>query len=340
MSMGASLAFYCVADSGYFVGAVGMLNSLRLLGHEEPVFILDCGLTEAQREQLAPHATVVPGPGDVPPCLLKTIAPLREAADVMVLVDADIIVTRSLAELVDRASAGRVLAIKDGEDRYFADWGRLLGMGVPRRQAYVSSSFVILGGAPGRRVLELMHELQDRIDIEGSPFAARVPDHGFFRGDYAPTAATHPFFYPEQDVLNAVLAAEIDPGQVEVLDRRLGADPPFAGLRVLDETTLRCAYDDGTQPYVLHHFAIKPWLERTFHSPYSRLLRRLLIPADVAVQVRESQLPLRLRSGPLAWLARTAVSAYDLSRWYLRDRLPAWVRGKVRRLRRKAVESS
>ncbi len=77
MSMSASAAFYCVADSGYFLGAVGMLNSLRLLGHREEVFILDCGLTADQRALLDPHATLVPGPVDVAPCLLKTIAPLQ-----------------------------------------------------------------------------------------------------------------------------------------------------------------------------------------------------------------------------------------------------------------------
>ena len=92
-----SAAFYCVADERYFLGAVGMINSLRVLGHDEPVFVLDCGLTDEQRELLAPHATLVAAPRDAPPWLLKTIAPLRHPAEVMVLIDADIIVTRSLA---------------------------------------------------------------------------------------------------------------------------------------------------------------------------------------------------------------------------------------------------
>ncbi len=60
-------AFYCVCDSRYFLGAVGMLNSLRLLGHDEPVFVLDCGLTEGERRRLAGHATVVAAPDDSPP---------------------------------------------------------------------------------------------------------------------------------------------------------------------------------------------------------------------------------------------------------------------------------
>jgi hypothetical protein len=340
MSMSATAAFYCVADSSYFLGAVGLLNSLRLLGHREDVFILDCGLSADQHELLDPHATLVPGPVDVPPCLLKTIAPLRHPTDVMVLIDADILATRSLANLIESASEGRVLAIKDGEDRYFPEWGDLLGTGAPRHQPYVSSSLVILGDGPGHDVVRLMHDAQGRIDIHGSPFESRVPDRAFFRGDYAAAAENHPFFYPDQDVLNAILATQVDPRSVEVLDRRLEADPPFTGLRVVDEHTLRCAYRDGTQPYVLHHFALKPWLERTFHGPYSRLLRRLLIRPDVPVQVRLGEIPLRMRSGPRAWLARTVVSAYDLPRWYLRNRLLAPIRRKVKRVLRRAVENS
>jgi hypothetical protein len=324
-------AFYCVADSSYFLGAVGMLNSLRVLGHREPLFILDCGLTGAQRELLAPHAALIPGPGDVPPCLLKTIAPLRHPAEVMVLIDADIVATRSLAGLMERASEGCVLAIKDGEDRYFPEWGDLLGTAMPRRQPYVSSSLVILGGGPGQEVVRLMDELQAQVDIQGTPFATRVPDRAFFRGDYATAATSHPFFYPEQDVLNAILAAKLDPRQVEVLDRRLEADPPFAGVRVIDEMALRCAYRDGTEPYALHHFAVKPWLEPARHGPYSRLLRRLLTGADVPMRISEEELPLRLRSGVRAWLARKRVDVGETIHWHVREPLAARLRSRTTR---------
>jgi hypothetical protein len=319
-------AFYCVADSSYFLGAVGMLNSLRVLGHREPVFILDCGLTDAQRELLSPHAELVPGSVDVPPCLLKTVAPLRHPAEVMVLIDADIVATRSFAELIERASGGRVLAIKDGEDRYFTEWGDLLGTAVPQRQPYVSSSLVILGGGPGHEVVRLMDELGTQIDVRGSPFATRVPDRAVFRGDYAAAASSHPFFYPEQDLLNAILAAKLDPRQVEVLDRRLEADPPFAGVRVLDEMTLRCAHRDGTEPYALHHFAVKPWLEPARHGAYSRLLRRLLTGTDVPMRVSEEELPLRLRSGARAWLDRKRVDLGETIHWHIREPLAARVR--------------
>src|SRR5881227_2947987 len=153
-------AFYCVCDERYFLGAVGMLNSVRLLGHTEPVFVLDCGLTAHQRGLLAPHATVVPAPEEAPPWLLKTVAPLRHPAGVMVLIDADIIVTRSLQALVTEALGGKVVAFENRSDRFVPEWGELLGLGTARPRQYVSSSLVCLSGSLGFEILQLMTELR------------------------------------------------------------------------------------------------------------------------------------------------------------------------------------
>jgi hypothetical protein len=114
------------------------------------------------------------------------------------------------------------------------------------------------------------------------------------------------------------------------LPNRLAPNQPFRGLRILDEGTLRCSYDDGIEPYVLHHLARKPWLEIAYHGAYSRLLRRLLLADDVAIRVEPSELPLRLRTGPRARLARRAIDLLDLARWNLTERLPARVRGRDR----------
>jgi hypothetical protein len=92
---------------------------------------------------------------------------------------------------------------------------------------------------------------------------------------------------------------------------------------VLDAATLRCAHRDGTQPYAVHHFATKPWLEPAHHGVYSRLLRRLLTGPDVAIRVSEAQLPLRLRSGARAWLARKRVDARETFDWHVRKPLAA-----------------
>jgi hypothetical protein len=286
-------AFYCVSDSRYFLGAVAMLNSLRLLGHREPLFVLDCGLTAHQRELLGPHATLVPAPGDAPPWLLKTVAPLRHPAGVMVLIDADIIVTRSLSKLIDQAAEPRVIAIENDTDRFVPEWGELLGLGEVRRQPYVSSGLVLLGEPLGQDVLTLMAQLQDRVDF----------DRSFWRGN----DRDYPFLFGDQDVLNAILASRVEGERIVALPNRLVPNPPFRGVRVLDWATLRCADLDGTEPYALHNFYRKPWLVRTRSNPYSRLLTRVVLEADVTLRLDPSELPLRLRAGLQAQAARLAV---------------------------------
>src|SRR5437899_3332650 len=85
------VAFYTVADAGYFPGLVGLLNSLRLVGHAEPLFVLDAGMTSEQRERLAPHVTLLTAPTGDAPVLLTPAAPLQAPAEVVVMVDADIV---------------------------------------------------------------------------------------------------------------------------------------------------------------------------------------------------------------------------------------------------------
>ncbi len=88
------LAYYTVANAAHYPGAVALLNSLRLLGEEAPVFVVDCGLTGPQRDELSRHVTLVPRRGELPPGLQKATGPLAHPAKIMVLLDADVIVTR------------------------------------------------------------------------------------------------------------------------------------------------------------------------------------------------------------------------------------------------------
>ena len=287
------VAFYCVCGAQYFLGVVAMVNSLRLLGHTDPIFILDFGLSAARRDFLAREATIVAGPRDVPPWLLKTTAPLRYPADTTVLIDADMIATRSLVPLIERASSGGVVAFRNDRDHFVAEWGELLDLGPIRRQPYVSSGLVALGGAEGTEVLRLLDDRQGRVDVEQGIFGRRVPGYAFM--------------FPEQDVLNAILWSRLDPDDLTVLEHRLAPVPPFSGLRIASGATLRCAYADGEAPYVLHHIARKPWLARMRSSVYSRLLTRLLLGDDVALRLDPHEVPLRLRTGPAARAARLGV---------------------------------
>jgi hypothetical protein len=311
------VAFYCVSSEVYFLGAVGLINSLRLVGHTEPIYLLDHGLTTAQRELVAPHVELVPGPRDTPPYLLKTVAPLRHPAEVRILIDADMIVTRPLTELIATASEDRVVAFENDTDRFVAKWGELLDLGPLRRRRYVSSGLIALGAPAGEEVLRLVDDRQRRVD----------PELAYGEGR---NVRDYPLLYLEQDVLNAVLAARMEPDLVVALPHRLAPSQPFAGLRLADEATLRCVYEDGTRPYVLHHFLRKPWLERMYHGIYSRLLARLLLADDVAVRVPERGVPLRMRNGLLARMERKRVDFQDLARWYLVDVIPERI-GALRR---------
>ena len=285
-----------------------MLNSLRVVGHRERVYFLDCGLTPHQRRLLEPHATLVPAPSEAPPWLLKTEAPLRHPAEVMVLIDADIIVTRSLAGLVEQASRGKVVAFGNSNDRFVPEWGQLLGLGRSRRRQYVSSSLLLLSGPLGSEVLSLMADMPDRVDFDRTFWRADDPDY--------------PFRYGDQDVVNAILASRVDPGQVVEVEGQLEAVMPFNGLRVIEARTLRCAYDDGTEPYVLHHYLpMKPWLEPTIPGVYTELLVRLLRGSDVAVRLPGRELPPHLRPGLVAAAKRWSREPWSASVRAVRDRM-------------------
>jgi hypothetical protein len=300
-------AFYCVADERYFLGAVGTINSLRIVGHTEAIHLLDCGLTLAQRKILAPHVTLVDAPAGAPPTLLKTIAPLEHPADVVVLVDTDLVVTRSLSGLIERAADGAVVAFRNDMDRFVPEWGQVLDLGPVRRRPYLAFALVCMDAPTAGTVLPLVADRQRRIDFERSTWG---------RHDEA-----YPLLYADQDVLNAVLASRVEDERIVSLDDRLCPVPPFSGLRVADARTLRCVYADGVEPYAVHHFIVKPWLEATHHGVYSQLLHRLLVGPGLEVEVPPELIPLRFRSGALAYLERTRVNLRERLRFHVREPL-------------------
>ena len=95
----------------------------------------------------------------------------------MVLIDADMIATRPLTELVER---GRVATewspSRTTPTGIVAQWGELLELGHARRRPYVSSGLVALGGHVGDEVLALLDDRQQRVDIEQTFCAPRRRD--------------------------------------------------------------------------------------------------------------------------------------------------------------------
>ena len=304
-----STAFYCVADDRYFLGAVGMINSLRLHGHQEPIYLLDCGLRPDRRELLAAAVTVVPAPRDAAPHLLKTVAPLEHPAEVMVLIDTDMIVTRPLDELIAAAARGRVIAFENNVDRFFPEWGELLGLGPIERKPYLCSGFVAAAADPGTEVLRLMAAAEDAVDFE--------------RTYWRRNETGYPFLFADQDLLNAVLGARVDHDRVEALDYKLAAPMPFGGLEVSDLEAVRCAYPDGSEPFLIHHILpAKPWLRPMYHGVFSQLLQRTLTGDDLAVRVAQREVPVWLRDSVRGHFERGRVHARDRLGWFARDHLP------------------
>jgi hypothetical protein len=282
-------AFFTISDSKFFLGAVALVNSIRLVDHGEPIFLIDAGLTSKQQDMISRHVMLITAPEGVPPMMMKMVGPLKHPADVAILLDADSIVLRQLTELIAAARDGRLVAFVDNEphdNRFFPDWERTLGLGPIRRQPYLASGHLFVPHSLTPRLLQPWEEGQTKIDIRRTLLG---------RGKLS-----DPFYFPDMDVFNAVAAAQLEPDEIIVLDHRLAPSPPFKGLRLIDPDRLLCSYPDGVRPFLLHHILAKPWLKATRINAYSLLLPRLLLGPDVALRLNPEEVPLRLREG---WLA-------------------------------------
>jgi hypothetical protein len=317
-------AFYVISDSRFFLGTVALLNSLRLVGHGEPIFLVDAGLTPEQRHMIADHVTMIPAPEGSPATFLKMLGPLEFPAKVAILLDADVIVVRPLTELIQAARDGRLVAFVNNEPnhaRFFPDWASALALGPLRRQPYFAAGQLLIPESLSRRLLHPWKEGQAKIDIRRTLLGGGT--------------LSDPFYFLDMDVLNAVVAAQFEAEEIVLLEHRLAPVPPFPGLRLVDRESLFCHYPDGVRPFLLHHALAKPWLKATCTNIYSLLLPRLLLSPDVAIRLEPKQLPLRLREG---WFAaadrrRANMQAFvyaearaQLGRFGIRTRIAEWRR--------------
>ena len=306
-------SFYCMADARYFLGAVALVNSLRLVGHAERIVLLDCGLDDRQRSLLAREALVLPETPGTPdrghPFAQRVTAPLGAPAASMILLDADVIVTSPLDVIFEQAAAGSIVAFADAlSARFNESWEGELSPGLLRRQTYVNAGFLALPLDAGTRLLRRLEQLVIGIDTSKSFWTKGVPED--------------PFFFLDQDVLNALLATEVAQDRLVMLPYGLAPHPPFAGL-VVDRQTLRARRADGTAAFLLHHVIRKPWLETVAANAYSELLPRLLLEPDLPIRVGKRDVPRRLRE--------------DLSGRATRRRISAsiWLRARRRRALRR-----
>jgi len=295
--------FFTLADARYFPGLVALVNSLRLHGHREPISVLDLGLTDAQRVALAPECDIVPVPPGPPrhAWLLEPAACLVAPAEVVVYLDADIIVTRPLHDLIERARVGGVVVFPDAmPGRWFAEWQELFALAAPvRHQTYVNAGCFIVSTRRFPALLPRWSQVCER--IIGRPTAS----------DDLREIDT-PVGFSSQDALNALLMSEIpsvavdlQPVGSEVHRRQLPA------VEVRDVRTLDCRLD-GQPATLLHHWGWpKPWescAQADFVNAYSTCLIRLLTADDVAVRIDPRELRPWLRPGAVGVVARRVVA--------------------------------
>jgi hypothetical protein len=279
-----SVAFFCVSNHLHFIGAVALLNSLREVGHNEQFYLVDCGLTDRQRELVSGHATLIPAPGDVAPTMLKLHGPLHVDPDIAIILDADIVAVRPLTDLIGPKP---VVFLNDWTWRHEPEWIRL-GYGRLTRIPYLNAGQMILprtsGLAPrlnwgNERLLEI---------IRAEPEKRRVP--------------TDPFYYTDQDVLNALIGS-LNPDDY-VVSNEVAYWPFHESL-------------DGMR--LLHHIVEKPWLKPLRSNPYSREMARLL--AKGLVKVPTDEVPVRLRGGALGSVDRARSSVQHTLRDHTRGKL-------------------
>jgi hypothetical protein len=290
-----SVAFFCVSNHRHFIGAIALLNSLREVGHHEAFYLVDCGLTDRQRELVSGHATLIPAPEDVAPTMLKLHGPLHVDPDVAIILDADIIAVRPLTDLIGPKP---VVFLNDWTWRFEPEWIRL-GYGRLRRVPYLNAGQMILPRTSGmtprlKRGNERLLEI-----VRAEPEKGRV--------------STDPFYYTDQDVLNA-LVGSLDPDDYVVSDEVTywPFREPLVGARLL------------------HHILDKPWLKPLRPNPYSREMARLLATGVVRLPMRE--IPPRLRDGAIASVARARGSVQHALREHTRGKL-----GIRRRLAERAI---
>lgn len=285
--------FFTIADESYFPGLVGLLNSLRLAGHSEPVTVLDRGLSTRQKEAISPHCDIVSLAVDVRnPCHLTAYPSQLGYRGVVLLIDSDVLVLERLGEAIREAGNGRICMYRDpDEGRCFPEWEEIFDLREPlRSQPYYQTHFVAFSTEAWPDLLDRWWEALQKI--------WHLPS--FMEGASMRGSATS---QPDQDALNALLMSEVPAGAVHELPSGEHAmTGRMSEVAVSDRDSLSCSWQ-GQRVRMLHcEGHPKPWsvellkARRNTHC-FLPLLRRVLTDGDATVRVPNRLLPPWLWSG-------------------------------------------
>jgi hypothetical protein len=293
--MKTDVAFYTVANAPYFLGLIGLVNSLRLTGHTQPIVVVDAGLTPVQRLALAAQCKFVAPPpvAVMNPGMWKAVGPQTHPAEVVVFIDSDIVVTGSLEPIFDAARRGQVCAYPDPDPgRWFAEWDVEFGLPPMRRQTYVNTGFVALSTRAWPEAVERWWALCQKIRTHPTLYEG---------------ARNGPTSQADQDAFNALMMSEFPSDALAPLRAEEGPITQASirdEVQVLDERSLSCVRRGV--PVRLIHWASrpKPWAPdappaRSRHA-YARLLFRAATWPDAPVRLSTNEFPWWMREDPVS----------------------------------------
>jgi hypothetical protein len=340
MSTAPRIEFCTVADSRYFVGLVGLLNSLRLTGNDGALTVLDVGLTEEQRSRLAPHVKTASladlGAGTRTPHAAKPASAMQSTAEVVVVIDTDVLVTSRLDAIVNPALGGKIVVFPDGPHnprRCFAEWSEIFDLAVPLRpdQVYVGSGMVALSPKKWPSFLARWAAACESIPPESSKQ----------RREYHDVYRTWPYADPDQDALNALLMSEMPQSAIQVLPYRVAPFPQdMSRVRIEDKGRLACTLQ-GTPTLLLHYsMAPKPWQPlgwtRAGRQAFLELFPRVVLGDDAPLRLERHELPRWLANRALQRSLAVTAPAARAGAHAMARLLPVSARGWLRSLTRRA----
>ena len=286
--------FYAVSSARYFPGVVGLLNSLRITGHQHQLVVGSVGLTAQQKAALTEHCRVeeIPVGAKSNPLLYKPFPYLLNPDGIVIVLDADIIVTSSLKRIFKQAEEGKICVFPDpgGDDRWFVEWESLLQLSSSlRHQRYINSGFVAFSTAHWPNLLHRWWSACQLIP----------PSRTFGYNDLN----DDPLLWGDQDALNAILMSEFPEDALAIFPMEEG--PTSSAMRkageVIDTQSLACTYQGHRVMLFQSTSSPKPWeftgWKRVWKNPYVILLSRVLSGTDVALKIPKMDLPIWLRSG-------------------------------------------
>jgi hypothetical protein len=314
--MSDAVRFFTQADSEFFVGVAAMLESLRHSGNTAPAFVLDLGLRPDERQRVSAVAEVLTLPPEAEglhPRQMKATADLFWSSGIVVLLDADMIVTSPLDDMIELANGGKVAVHPDHDittGRQFPEWADAFELAAPLRpQPYVNCTPLAISLDHWPRFFERWRTACLRLPSDW-------PSHGFLG----------PFGLPAQDAMNALLMSEIPAEAIWIgaKERTVHADA-LAEVEILDARSLRCRYRDAA-PVVLH-FGGTPkvwegsgWRRIRVGDAYVCLLRQLLFDRDVRIPLRSREVPLWLRPRGIGLASALSVGLVNYIRIDLRNK--------------------